>query len=80
MNTVRRMRARSLLLPVFICCAVMPCAAQVSLDPAVVSARADGWLKSYQTAGDFSGAVLLAQGEKIIFQKAYGAADPQVGR
>ncbi len=79
MNTVRRMRARSLLLPVFICCAVMPCAAQVSLDPAVVSARADGWLKSYQTAGDFSGAVLLAQGEKIIFQKAYGAADPQVG-
>jgi len=23
--------------------------------------------------------VLLAQGEKIIFQKAYGAADPQVG-
>lgn len=79
MNTVAQIRARSLLLTVFICFAAMSCAAQVSLDPAVVSARADAWLKSYQAAGDFSGVVLLAQGEKIIFHKAYGAADPQVG-
>jgi len=78
-NAVRRITARALFLTVFICFAVRPCAAQVSLDPAAVSARADGWLKSYQATGDFSGVVLLAQGEKIIFQKAYGAADPQVG-
>jgi CubicO group peptidase (beta-lactamase class C family) len=57
----------------------IPCFAQVAPDPAAVSTRADGWLKSYQAAGDFSGVVLLAQGEKIIFQKAYGSADPQVG-
>jgi len=79
LNTVGRIGARSLLLTVFICFAAMSCAAQASLDPAAVSARADAWLKSYQAAGDFSGVVLLAQGEKIIFHKAYGAADPQVG-
>lgn len=71
--------ARFLLPMVFVCFMAIPCLAQVALDPAAVSARADGWLKSYQAAGDFSGVVLLAQGERIIFQKAYGAADPQVG-
>ena len=40
--------------------------------------RADAWLKSYQQAGDFSGVVLIAQGDKILFQQAYGLADPQV--
>jgi CubicO group peptidase (beta-lactamase class C family) len=82
--TVDRMRTRyqftRVLLPMFfVWLTAIPCLAQVALDPAAVSARADGWLKSYQVAGDFSGVVLLAQGEKIIFQKAYGAADPQVG-
>ena len=84
MLTVDRMRTRyqftRVLLPMFfVWLTAIPCLAQVALDPAAVSARADGWLKSYQVAGDFSGVVLLAQGEKIIFQKAYGAADPQVG-
>ena len=84
LNTVGRIRTRFqftrfLLSMVFAWLMAIPCLAQVALDPAAVSARADGWLKSYQAAGDFSGVVLLAQGEKIIFQKAYGAADPQVG-
>ena len=45
----------------------------------MVSAQADAWLKPYQEVDDFSGVVLLAQGDKILFQKAYGLADPQVG-
>ena len=84
MNKVGRMRTRfqftRFLLPmVFAWFMAIPCLAQVTLDAAALSARADGWLKSHQAAGDFSGVILLAQGEKIIFQKAYGAADPQVG-
>ena len=63
----------------FFCVAAIPCAAQGNLDPAVVSSHADAWLKPYQEVGDFSGVVLLAQGDKILFQKAYGLSDPQVG-
>src|ERR1700739_4161769 len=81
--TVDRMRTRyqftRVLLPMlFAWLPATPSRAQVPLDPAAVSARADGWLKSYQVAGDFSGGVLLAQGEKIIFQRVYGPADRQV--
>jgi len=75
-----RFQVRRFLIPMFFTCfTAIPCLAQVTLEPAAISARADGWLKSYQAAGDFSGVVLLAQSDKIIFQKAYGAADPQIG-
>lgn len=49
-----------------------------TLDAAQVSSRADAWLAAYEKAGDFSGVVLLAQGDKILFEKAYGYGDPQV--
>lgn len=49
-----------------------------SLDPGKVSARADGWLTAFEKAGDFSGVVLLGQGDKVLFEKAYGYADTQV--
>lgn len=49
-----------------------------TLDAAQVSSRADTWLTTYEKAGDFSGVVLLAQGDKVLFEKAYGYADPQV--
>ena len=52
--------------------------AQADLDSAAIPVRADAWLKAYFEAGDFSGVVLLAQGDRILFQKAYGFADPQV--
>jgi CubicO group peptidase (beta-lactamase class C family) len=52
--------------------------AQAGLDSTAISVRADAWLKAYFEAGDFSGVVLLAQGDKILFQKAYGFADPQL--
>jgi len=51
--------------------------AQESLDPGAVARRADPWLKDFASAGDFSGVVLLAQGETILFAQAYGFADPQ---
>ena len=79
MNTVACLLARTLVFAAMCCVLKIPCAAQTYLDPSAVSARADAWLKSYQQAGDFSGVVLLAQGDKILFQKAYGPADPQVG-
>jgi CubicO group peptidase (beta-lactamase class C family) len=59
-------------------CFVQPVAAQQSLDAASVAQRAAAWLRAYGAAGDFSGVALLAQGDKIVFQQAYGLADPQV--
>jgi CubicO group peptidase (beta-lactamase class C family) len=54
------------------------CSAQVGSEAGTLSSRADAWLKPYVESGDFNGAVLLAQGDKILFQKAYGLADAQV--
>jgi len=54
-------------------------AAQQSASPdASVALKADRWLSAYESAGDFNGVVLLAQGDKIMFEKAYGYADPQI--
>jgi len=50
-----------------------------SLDSRAVDARADAWAKSFAGAGDFSGVVMIAQGDKILVQRAYGKADPQLG-
>ena len=50
-----------------------------SLDTRIVDARADAWAKSFADAGDFSGVVLIAQGDKVLVQRAYGKADPQLG-
>ena len=79
MNRIACFRAGLGVCAAFFWVAAIPCAAQGNLDPAAVSAHADAWLKPYQEVGDFSGVVLLAQGDKILFQKAYGLADPQVG-
>jgi CubicO group peptidase (beta-lactamase class C family) len=73
------MRVRLLVFAAFLLVATAHCGAQMGLDGGAVSARADAWLKSYQEAGDFNGVVLLAQGNTILFQKAYGQADSQVG-
>jgi CubicO group peptidase (beta-lactamase class C family) len=39
----------------------------------------DAWIGPYVAAGDFSGVVLLAQGETILAQKAWGSADIRTG-
>jgi D-alanyl-D-alanine carboxypeptidase len=44
-----------------------------------VPARAEAWLKPYVSAGDFSGVVLIALGDRVVFQQAYGLADHEVG-
>jgi CubicO group peptidase (beta-lactamase class C family) len=40
-----------------------------------LAARVDQWIKPYERAGDFSGAVLIAQGDRILVEKTYGSAD-----
>lgn len=37
--------------------------------------RLDAYLKQYQAAGDFAGVVLVARGDSVLFQQAYGSAD-----
>ena len=54
-----------------------PAAAQTALDASTVAARVDQWIKPYVDAVDFSGAVLIAQGDHILVEKAYGKADLQ---
>ena len=82
MRALNWLRLRSFVLAVLFCgsyyCGAARCRAQVALDSAVVSVRADAWLKSYLAVSDFSGVVLLAQGDNILFEQAYGLADPQV--
>jgi CubicO group peptidase (beta-lactamase class C family) len=68
-----------LIIAILVCVCPTPSAAQAALDRQAVSVRADAWLKTYRAAGDFSGVVLLAQGDRVLFQAAYGLADPQVG-
>jgi len=50
-----------------------------ALDGRAVEARADTWAKTFSDAGDFSGVILIAQGDRVLVQKAYGKADPQIG-
>ena len=56
---------------------VLPAVAQTALDAVTIEQRADQWLKPYVAAGDFSGVVLIAQGDQMLVEKAYGKADFQ---
>ena len=74
------MKTSRFLLSGFLCFAValMPAAtSQTTLDPAVIERRADQWISHYVAAGDFSGVVLIAQGDRILVERAYGKADFQ---
>ncbi|HSE42636.1 MAG TPA: hypothetical protein VLH08_17845, partial [Acidobacteriota bacterium] len=42
-----------------------------------VVSRMDAYIVPYVEAKDFSGVVLVAQGDKILFEKAYGFSDPE---
>lgn len=44
-------------------------------EAAEVQARVDQWIAPYLAAGDFSGVVFIAQGNRVLAQKAYGTAD-----
>jgi CubicO group peptidase (beta-lactamase class C family) len=56
---------------------VLPAVAQRAFDAATIERRTDQWLKAYVAAGDFSGVVLIGQGDQILLEKAYGKADFQ---
>ncbi len=56
---------------------VLPAVAQTAFDGVTIEQRADQWLKPYVAAGDFSGVVLIAQGDQMLAEKAYGKADFQ---
>jgi CubicO group peptidase (beta-lactamase class C family) len=58
---------------------VLPAAAQTAFDAVTIEQRADQWIKPYVAAGDFSGVVLIAQGDQMLVEKAYGKADFQHG-
>ena len=52
---------------------------QPTLASEVVASRANQWLLPYSKAGDFSGVALIAQGERILFERAYGKANVEHG-
>lgn len=52
----------------------------VTLDAAAVKAGVDRWLEPYVQARDFSGVVLIAQGDKVLVEQAFGDADFGSGR
>jgi CubicO group peptidase (beta-lactamase class C family) len=56
---------------------VLPAVAQTAFDAITIEQRADQWIKPYVAAGDFSGVVLIAQGNQMLVEKAYGKADFQ---
>ncbi|MGA2361489.1 MAG: serine hydrolase [Candidatus Aminicenantales bacterium] len=58
-----------------IAAAALPARAQTALEACGVSDRADKWLAAYEADSDFSGVVLIAQGDRILAEKTYGKAD-----
>jgi CubicO group peptidase (beta-lactamase class C family) len=54
-----------------------PAIAQNSVDAASVGKRVDQWIQPYVAARDFSGVVLIARGDRILVEEAYGKADFQ---
>ena len=47
-----------------------------TLNGKAVAARMDNYLRPYVAVKDFSGVVLVAQGDKVLYEKAYGSTDP----
>jgi CubicO group peptidase (beta-lactamase class C family) len=52
-------------------------AAQTTFDAATIEARTDRWIQPYVEAGDFSGVLLIAEGDRVLVEKAYGKSDFQ---
>jgi CubicO group peptidase (beta-lactamase class C family) len=50
-----------------------------SYDRRKLDAAVDAWLRPYVSAGDFSGVVLIAAGDRVLVERAYGMADRQRG-
>jgi D-alanyl-D-alanine carboxypeptidase len=51
-----------------------------AINDAATLARLDGFAQGLTVADRFSGVVLVAEGDKIVFERAYGAADAVAGK
>ena len=51
----------------------------LALDAHSIETRTDAWAKPFMDLGDFSGVILIAQGDRVLVEKAYGKADLQLG-
>jgi CubicO group peptidase (beta-lactamase class C family) len=56
---------------------LQPLAGEVVLDSREVSQRANAWIQAFAESRDFSGLILLAQRDRVIYEKTYGSADFQ---
>ncbi|MGI9103281.1 MAG: serine hydrolase domain-containing protein [Terriglobales bacterium] len=79
MNQSNQTSLRYLIGILSLCFLVPYSVAQADSDVARIARRTDQWIKPYLAAGDFSGVILIAHGDKILFEKAYGKADVQRG-
>ena len=52
--------------------------AQTTFDATTIQARAEEWIRPYVEARDFSGVLLIGQGDQVLVEKAYGKADFQL--
>src|SRR5215467_8915748 len=48
---------------------------QTSLDAAKIKSSVERWLVPYVAARDFSGVVVIAQGDHVLARKSFGMAD-----
>ena len=60
-------------------CLLSVVSAQTPFGARAVAARVDQWIIPYVSAGDFSGVVLIAQGDQVLVKRAYGKADFEHG-
>jgi len=65
------------LLPFFPLFFAVSTAAEKAFNAKTIERRTDEWIGRYVAAGDFSGVVLIAEGDHILVNKAYGKADLQ---
>ena len=50
-----------------------------SMSPAELTAALDGWIAPQASSGTFAGVVLVAKDGRVLFERAYGTADREVG-
>ena len=73
-------RLGSLLAATFLTVVAAPARSQVPTDSATVAGRVARYLQPMAEAGALSGVVLLARGDTVLYQGAFGWADRPGGR
>jgi CubicO group peptidase (beta-lactamase class C family) len=77
------MNLTRVLLPALVLLTLAPAARADAARPGsrkeALEAKVDAYLAPYVTSRDFSGVVLIARGDKILFRKGYGMANYELG-